>query len=149
MGHKHQQLLNNICKYWHAYYALFLLLLLLYFCNCVLAPQHFIEFDIHCAGHFQSINLTTRRGTEQDGRWEKHVTAVFPNSHTGWLFPCQMLSFVVILWEERVAIVLSPTFSLAPEVSLEKKAMDLQLSSGMTRLYFCKISRVISGETPR
>ena len=122
-----------------------------YFCCCyyfifVTAPQHFIKFDIHCARHFQSLNLTTRRSTEQDGQ-QKCVTAMLPNSHTGWLFTCEMLSFVIILWEERVAIVLSLTFSFAPEVSLEKKAVDLQLSSGMTRLYFCKISQVISGET--
>lgn len=148
MGHKHQQLLNNICKYWHTYYALVLLLLLLYFCNCVMAPQHFIKFDIHCAKHFQSVNLTTRRGMEQDRQWEKRVTATLPSSHTGSLFTFQMLSFVVILWEERLVIVLSLTFSLAPEVSLEKKAMVLQLSLGVTRLYFCKIPQVISGETP-
>lgn len=61
------------------------------------------------------------------------------------IFTFQMLSFAV--WEERAATVLSLTFSLAPRVSLRKKAMDIQLSSGMSRLSFCKMSQVISGET--
>lgn len=87
----------------------------------MVAPQHFITFDIHCARHFHSVNLTTRRGTEQDRQWEKRVRAPLPKCHTGWLFTLQMLSFVVTLWEERLAIVLSLTFSLAPEVSLEKR----------------------------
>lgn len=54
MGHKHHQLLN-ICKYWRASHALFLLLLLLSFCNCVLAPQCFIKFNIHCAGCLKAL----------------------------------------------------------------------------------------------
>lgn len=95
----------------------------------------------------KSFNLAVRDGTEQDGQQEQHSTVMLPHSHTGWLFAFQMLCFVVILQEERVAVVLPLTFSLAPELSLEKKAMDVQLSSGMTRLYFRKISQVISGET--
>lgn len=148
MGHKHHQLLNNICKYWRASHTLFLLSLLLSFCNCVLAPQRFIKFNIHCAGRFQSFHLAVRDGTEQDGQQEQRSAVMLPHSHAGRLFAFQMLRFVVILREERVAVVLPLTFSLAPEVTLEKKAMDVQLSSGVTGLYFCKISQVISGETP-
>lgn len=47
----------------------------------------------------------------------------------------------MIFREERVTIVLSLTYSLSPEMSLEKKVMNLQLGSGVTGLYSAKYFR--------
>lgn len=71
------------------------------------------------------------------------MTATIPNPHPSWAFTLQVLSFVVILKGNYNYFM---SFSLAPEGSLEKKDVGLQLSLDRTRLSFCKTSQVISGE---
>lgn len=90
-----------------------------------LAAQPFMAADIHCAGHFGIVHL--RAWCSQ---WVKCVTATIPNTHPGWAFTPQVLSFVIILKGNYNYLM---SFSLAPEGSQEKKDMDLQLSLDMTK----------------
>lgn len=76
-----------------------------------LAAQPFITFDIHCAGHFGIVHL-------RSSQWEKFVTATIPNTHPGWAFTLEVLSFGVILKGNYNYLM---SLSLAPEGSLEKK----------------------------
>lgn len=135
MGHKHQQLFNNICKYQHTHLYISFVVVTLFF---ELAPQPFMTVDIHCAGHFGIVHLRTCCS-----QWEKFVTATIPNTQPGWAFTPQVLSFVISFKGNYNYFM---PFSLASEGSQEKKDMDLQLSLDMTKLSFCRTSQVVSGE---
>lgn len=76
-----------------------------------LAAQPFITFDIHYAGHFGIVHL-------RSSQWEKFMTATIPNTHPGWAFTLEVLSFGVILKGNYNYLM---SLSLAPEGSLEKK----------------------------